>query len=170
MHLSGKIKDKNDDIFEKELAEGHHEIPKLWVVAASKEKARFFTRHQRSLHEIGKAEAKELGFEKDGNEHVGSNANSSLSGANRHSLAPSSEPGEIEAERFARELADYLDNEAQKDSFDELIIFSGAQFTGLLRDKIKPGMQAKIRETVTKDVINEPLSDIEDHLGKVANL
>jgi protein required for attachment to host cells len=77
-----------------------------------------------------------------------------------HSAVQNVEVSRAEAERFAEELRDYLEQARTHERFDKLWIMAGPQFLGVLRDKLTKGVEKEVEFDVDKDVTTEAPRDI----------
>ena len=68
---------------------------------------------------------------------------------------------ELEKERFATDLADYLYQKAHAGAFDKLIIAASRPVLSALRDEMHSVVQDKLLFDVAKVLTNHPLDEVE---------
>ncbi len=73
------------------------------------------------------------------------------SGSGRHAMEPRREPGDIEAEGFAREIAERLETGAREGAFDRLVLVAPPRFLGRLREVLPQAVARCVEDTVDKD-------------------
>ncbi len=86
-------------------------------------------------------------------------------GTTRHAYQPETEPKEVEIEKFAKTLSDYISSSHQKGDFARLYIMASPAFLGLLRQNIHSTTQKAIVAEVAKDMTERSTSEIEEHLA-----
>lgn len=90
-------------------------------------------------------------------------------GDGRHGMEPQTDPHLVERERFAREIAAVLDEAAQRQRYDRLILVAPPKFMGLLRDILPSSVASKVSAELTKDLTMLSIHDLPDHLAPVLN-
>jgi protein required for attachment to host cells len=85
-------------------------------------------------------------------------------GDTRHGVATEVDPHREEKRKFAGELADALDAELVKKSFDRLVIVAPAQMLGDLRSALTPAVRARTATEVVLDLTKVPDAEIASHL------
>lgn len=85
-------------------------------------------------------------------------------GDGRHAKEPPTDPARYEKERFAREVAQKLDDDRKQHNFDELIIVAPPQFLGDLRTVMSDQLEGCVREEVNKDLSKLKPAEILKHL------
>lgn len=86
-------------------------------------------------------------------------------GTTRHAYQPETEPKEVEIEKFAKSLSDYICGAHQKGDFARLYIMASPSFLGLLRQFINPATQKTIVAELSRDMVGRTTSEIEKHLS-----
>ncbi len=81
-------------------------------------------------------------------------------GERQFAAVPEVEVSAHEAERFAEELRNYLEQARTHERFGELWIMAGPAFLGILRDKLTKGVERELVLDVDKDVTMEAPRDI----------
>lgn len=74
------------------------------------------------------------------------------------------DPKELEAEIFARELADKLDASCQQKEFTQMILVSPPHFFGILNKHFSKNLLNHICKTIQKDYTKAPIKELESHL------
>jgi protein required for attachment to host cells len=82
----------------------------------------------------------------------------------RHPVSTGLDPHRKEKEKFAIELAEVLDQQDAKKSFDRLVIVAPAKALGELRAAISAPVRKKVHKEFTKDLTKTPDSEIAGHL------
>lgn len=73
-----------------------------------------------------------------------------------HSTGGERTPRKIEAQRFARRIAQALDEERQQHRYDRLVVMAPPAFLGLLREEIPAAVHAMLTAEIGKDLVHEP--------------
>lgn len=73
-------------------------------------------------------------------------------GEGRHALEPRTEPGEVEAQRFAKRLAEALDQARSQNRFEMLGLVAPPAFLGLLRKSLPDETARQVVLEVDKDL------------------
>lgn len=90
-------------------------------------------------------------------------------GDGRHGMEPSTAPRAVEQERFAREITAVLDEAAQQQRYDRLVLVAPPKFMGLLRDRLPAGVALKVSAELTKDLTKLSIHELPPHLATVLN-
>ena len=77
---------------------------------------------------------------------------SKVAGAQRTAMDPHTSPKEVEAERFAHQLADYLEKAIARREFDHLVLVAPPHFLGSLHRTLGQQAAKHLRATVNKDL------------------
>ena len=86
-------------------------------------------------------------------------------GDTRHAVATEVDPHREEKRKFAGELADALDAELVKKSFDRLVVVAPAQMLGDLRSALSPAVKERTTADVVLDLTKVPDIEIASHLN-----
>jgi protein required for attachment to host cells len=70
----------------------------------------------------------------------------------RSALEPRTWPKDVEAEHFARLLAEYLDAAVSKHEVEGIVLVAPPQFLGLLQDTVGRQTAKRVRTTIPKDL------------------
>jgi protein required for attachment to host cells len=81
-----------------------------------------------------------------------------------HATGGERNPRRIEAKRFARRIADALDEERRQDRYDRLVVMAPPTFLGLLREEIPPAVHAMMSAEIGKDLVHEPPETLSAYL------
>jgi protein required for attachment to host cells len=73
-----------------------------------------------------------------------------------HSTGGERNPRKVEARRFARRVAEALDEARRQHRYDRLIIMAPPTFLGLLREEMTAAVQAVLTAEIGKDLVHEP--------------
>ena len=74
------------------------------------------------------------------------------------------DPKDTEANRFARELAELLEEARIEKSFEQLIVVAPPQFHGLLNKHMNKNVSRMIKKHIEKDYTKDNINDLIDHL------
>jgi protein required for attachment to host cells len=81
-----------------------------------------------------------------------------------HSTGGEHNPRKIEAQRFARRIAEALEEERRRHEYDRLVVMAPPMFLGLLRAEIPAGVHALMSAEIGKDLVHEPPEALTDYL------
>ncbi|SEB13271.1 Protein required for attachment to host cells [Thiothrix caldifontis] len=82
----------------------------------------------------------------------------------RHAIEPKTDIKEQQADAFALELSNYLEEMRNTNRYDKLYIIASPHFLGLLRGHFKQRVTELLAETVDKDLTHHSVEDIRAHL------
>lgn len=85
-------------------------------------------------------------------------------GEGRHALEPSTQPGEVEAQRFAKELAEALDQARTEQRFEMLGLVAPPAFLGLLRKSLTDETARLVVLEIDKDLTRSDAEGVRAHL------
>ncbi|MBY5931402.1 host attachment family protein [Tateyamaria omphalii] len=68
---------------------------------------------------------------------------------------------ELAKERFAKELADMLYEDAHKGAFEKLVLVASPQVLGIVRDEMHKVVADKVVAEIPKTLTNHPVNEIE---------
>ena len=88
----------------------------------------------------------------------------------RHGFDPHDTVDEQERARFAKRVAEALDQEWAQAKPDRLVVAAPAKMLGLLRDLIKGAPAAALHADMAKDLVNVPVHDLPGHFAEVLPL
>lgn len=136
----------------------------IWILVADRSRARIFeeVRSPRALREIadfvnplGRARHRELTTDAEGR------SRSSSLGTRAHTESPGTTADTHEAERFSRELADYLDKGRNEHRYDALWLIAAPKFLAMLRKSLGREVQKLIEVEIDKDLSRSTLREID---------
>lgn len=81
-----------------------------------------------------------------------------------HSTGGENGPHEQEVHRFARQVAQAIEQARQRKEFDRWILMAGPRFLGTLRAALSESLRAILVAHVTKDLVHETERDVREHL------
>lgn len=128
-----------------------------WILIANGSEARLFETEsypkslsllQEFQHAESREKNSELASDKAG--HYQGDA-SSGSGFTQGSFNEATDPKEYEMERFAAELAEFLDSGRKTNKFAHLMIASSPKFHGLLNKKLNSPLEKMVDKHINKD-------------------
>lgn len=85
----------------------------------------------------------------------------------RHAMAPRVDWHDFEKHLFAKEVAKILDQAAQKQVFDRLVLVAPPKTLGGLRAALGKAALEKVTAEIGKDLTNVPHHDLPAHLAEV---
>lgn len=144
-------------------------MSRFWIVAADHAGARIFATDKRAgpieeiaslEHPEGRMKEQELAGEELGTGTAGAGHGQDII-THEHSHKRNEE------ERFARELAEYLDKARQKNRFRELYVLSDPRFLGALRNAMPATVRKMITNTISKDVARQSPEQIRKQLPEL---
>ena len=132
-----------------------------WVLVANRSNARLFTsagsRHSLTLvedffHDHGRHKEQDLNSDKAGRFNAG--------GGSRHGAGEAHSATEHEAENFARELSHRLSEGRNAHEFARLVLVAEPKFLGVLKAALDQQTAKLLTETLAKDFVHLPDTDI----------
>lgn len=84
----------------------------------------------------------------------------------RHAIEPRTDPHRAARRAFARRLAEWLEDEA--DRFAALLLVAPPAFLGELRAELGPATGRKLAGSLDRDLVKLPLAEIAGHLDAIA--
>lgn len=160
MKVSGKLAEKGLHAFDQEPR--HHagiEIPRIWIVAADREKAHIYRKTPKGMERI--ADIK-IGHAKSAHEDAGSSA------ALHHGYDVRSEKRHHNDPGFIQKLTAWLDLASKEKVFDRLVLVASPHTLGDIRSSLSKDIQGRVAAEVSKDLMKLPEKEIEKHLSKIA--
>ncbi|MEA3641670.1 MAG: host attachment protein [Lamprobacter sp.] len=85
-------------------------------------------------------------------------------GEGRHALEPSTQPGEVEAQRFAKRLTEILDQARTEHRFEMLGLVAPPAFLGLLRKSLSDEAARQVVLEIDKDLTRYDAEGVRAHL------
>jgi protein required for attachment to host cells len=81
-----------------------------------------------------------------------------------HSTGGERNPRKVEAQRFARRIADALDEERRQGRYDRLVVMAPPTFLGLLRQEMPVAVHSMLTAEIGKDLVHEPAEMLTGYL------
>lgn len=137
-----------------------------WVVVADASRARIFESRRRGkelierdtlLHPEARLKTGEIMSDNEGTVM-------DRAGEGQRRSDPRTDAHTVEADKFARELASFLERKRSVKEFDELIIAASPGFLGSLRQRVTDEVTRCIVETLDKDYSRLPKEEISERL------
>lgn len=156
-----------------------------WIITANAGRARFFSESDpaeplEELEDMVNAAARlretETLTDRMGNTAAGSSshniggneaagfAHNAKAGAPNKTYQPAVTPAEQEAEKFAKDISNYLMQAHQEGRFKQLVISASPQFLGALRSFLDPHVKALIKFEVNKDYTQFNAQELREQL------
>ena len=84
----------------------------------------------------------------------------------RHGMEPDTDVRRAEAERFARLLANHLDDGRRRDAFDRLYLVAPPEFLGILRVCLSRETESRLAGSVNKELTQDSPDAIREYLPR----
>lgn len=141
-------------------------MSRFWILAADHAGARVFATDKRAgpIEEIDAMEHPEARMKENEFEDKEVGAGSPSMGHARDTKGDEHPHKRGEEERFAREIAEYLDKACEKKQFLELYILSEPRFLGALRSALPDKVQKMLKDEIPKEVTRQPPEKIRKQL------
>jgi protein required for attachment to host cells len=142
----------------------------IWVVVADGARARFFApdKEMRKLQPAGPAGIESPAEERYSrdlkSDRPGRSFGSARSGV-RHAIEPKHDYHKMEKHKFTVRLAELLDQAAQRDAFDSLVLVAPRRSLGELRNVLPERVKARVRHELGKDLTADTPSELWKKLG-----
>ncbi len=140
-----------------------------WILVADRAGARLFEQQGRGKlltllrdlpHPEGKLKNRDIDADKHGRSF-------DSMGQGRHAMSTEQAPTDRVAERFAKELAQMLDQGRMQNAYGRLVLVADPVFLGMLRAALPEPLAGKVAATVNKDLTHVNERDLLDHLGDI---
>ncbi len=144
---------------------------KVWIVVASASEAHWYT-YDHKKHLDGTLILELVGNYENPSNHkkeddlVTNRSGSYRTGAAHGSFAPSSDPKETEADRFAKHMADLLDTARIAHEFEKLVLIMPSHFHGLFKKHLNKDLIPLITIMIQKDYTKLGIKEIETLLAE----
>jgi protein required for attachment to host cells len=97
-----------------------------------------------------------------GSDHPGASLHTGSSA--HHALTPRHDPHQLEKEKFARAVAEQLNEAGAAGGFDELVIVAPPHTLAAIHDGLDAATGAKVIGTLPKDLVKTPDSELWPHV------
>jgi protein required for attachment to host cells len=146
---------------------------KQWVLVADASRARIFSipenhKPKKPLawvlekefdHPEGRAKATDLTTD------VPGRVKQSFGAGSRPAMEVPTDPKEVEAQAFARQLAESLEQGLNHNKFVRVTLVAPPHFLGLLRGTVSEQVSKRIHQSINKDLTLLPARELSEHLG-----
>lgn len=85
-------------------------------------------------------------------------------GMGRHAKEPDTPTKKHEASNFAKSIADYVNSEADKGTFEELMLIAAPEFLGLLRKDLHDTVKQHITREIDKNIVKKDIAFIQNQV------
>lgn len=128
-----------------------------WILVTDVSRARIFSTELREddwslVKEFEHPEGREMSRDIHPSDRPGRMQQSTATGGRRTAMQPHTSPKEAEAERFAQQLGNYLEEALAKREFDYLVLVAPPHFLGLLKGTLGRQTAKHLRASVDKDL------------------
>jgi protein required for attachment to host cells len=146
---------------------------KQWILVADASRARVFSVPENNKpnkpwllekeleHLASRAKATELTTD------VPGRVRQSFGAGSRPAMDDPTDPKEVEAQAFAHELADFLEQGLNHNRFEQLVLVAPPHFLGLMREMVSEQVAKRIQWSINKDFTQLPARDLPDHINAV---
>lgn len=137
-----------------------------WVIVGDSARARFyktesstsdFQEFQTLIHNESRMHEHELTGVSSGNAH-------GAAGMNRFNMSTDQNTKQKESEKFAHEIAGYLEKGRTENKFSQLVVVAAPKFLGQLRNELSSSCKKLIVSEYDKNISHMPTSDLRSHL------
>ena len=141
-------------------------MPTTWVIAADASRARIFRMPDRNrdleeigdfVHQASRAKDRDLITDAQGRYFGGELGMG-------HSAPSRTDPTEYEADRFSKQLSDYVEKARTQHEFDNLCLIAPPKFLGMMRQNLSREAQKLINKEIPKDISWFNPRDIETYI------
>jgi len=128
-----------------------------WILVSDASRAKLYSTELRAddwshVKSFEHPEGQEMSREIEATSPPGRAQQGQAQGGRRTALEPRTWPKEAEAERFAQQLATYLEEAIAKRQFDDLVLVAPPRFLGKLNGALGRQAAKHVRATVDKDL------------------
>jgi protein required for attachment to host cells len=88
-------------------------------------------------------------------------------GEGRHAKEPPTDPHREAKRKFARQVAELLQDGLNRGAYDRLVLVAPPQALGDLRGQLGKAVQAKVSGELGKDLTHLPVHELPQHIGAV---
>lgn len=144
-------------------------LDRTWILIADASRARVLL-YRGPEHKLETVEGMTLAFDHKRAREIGADKpgrSFESVGATRHAVSPHSDLERIEEKRFAHEIAERLDKEAERASFERLVLVAPPTMLGDLRQALSARLAALVSATLDKDLTKTPEAKLGKHLKAV---
>lgn len=130
-----------------------------WILVSDAGRAKLFSAELREdnwclVKDFEHPEGREMSREIHPSSPPGRMQQSKAPGGRRTTMEPHTSPKEAEAERFAQQLGNYLEDATARRAFDYLVLVAPPHFLGMLHGVLGKQAEKQLRATVDKDLIS----------------
>ncbi|HUK00755.1 MAG TPA: host attachment protein [Steroidobacteraceae bacterium] len=86
----------------------------------------------------------------------------------RHGTGGERSPRKHEAELFAHQIAEALEQALHQDQFERVVLMAAPGFLGLLREALSKAVSSRVVAESPKDLVKNPTSDVLAHVPPAA--
>lgn len=139
-----------------------------WIVVANQELMRVYAREakhgdlsevRRLEHPRGQRAGRDLATDRPGRTF-------DSAGPGRHAMEPPTDPKEVEANRFAKIIANEIEDGRKQDRYSGLVLVAGPGFLGRLRQELSAATVKLVEREVDKNLNKFDLTEIQAMLSE----
>ena len=147
-----------------------------WILVCDASRARLFREVSKKKglellqemdHAESRAHVRDLTSDANGRKPVGpvpARSGNGHGAYGRPGAEPDTDPKEVEAQKFARELAAVLERGLLDHAYERLVVVAPPHFLGTLRRTVTHQVEKKLEVTIDKDLTGIPLRDLTERL------
>lgn len=139
---------------------------RTWILVADGSRARIFKRNGKN-GTLAPAVNHDFAAPSMPNRDIISDKPGRGHGAGGHGMTPRSDAHELEKQRLAREVADFINAGAERAAFDALIVVAPPKTLGELRTDLSEQSRARIQGELAKDLTHLSIHELPNHLAKM---
>jgi protein required for attachment to host cells len=168
MKLTGKLFDEGLSAFtQKPALINGRQTPRLWVLVADSNLARFYKKTGSQIELIGEAEPAQASIEAEINNKTMGRMVSAAGSTVYHKFEPHMEEARQDEIQFSRQISNFLEEAEAADTFDRLIVIAAPRTLGDLRSNFNKPLKSRIVAEVDKDLTKLKDKDLEQALEKI---
>jgi protein required for attachment to host cells len=140
-----------------------------WILVGDASRIRIFATAIRDdawslVKEFEHLEGRQLSSELQPSSPPGRVQQGKAAGARHTALEPATSPKEAEAERFAHQLSEFLEEATASRSFDHLVLVAPPHFLGVLHAKLGRQTARLLQATLNKDLVRLQPAELRERL------
>lgn len=142
---------------------------RTWVIVADAARARFFLSEGPDMRPLDDATFENPAAHGHSRDLVSDKPGRSIEsvGGARHAEEPKHDPHRAGKAAFARRMADFVEQNARDDKFDDLVMVAPPQLLGDLRHALGRHAAARLIGAAPKDLMKIPAAELKSHLKPI---
>lgn len=142
---------------------------RTWVMVADAARARFFLSEGAEIRPLDDATFENPAAHGHSRDLVSDRPGRSIEsvGGAHHAEEPKHDPHRTAKAAFARQVADFVEQNARESKFDDLVMVAPPQLLGDLRSALGRHAAARLVGTAPKDLMKIPAAELKSHLQPI---